>query len=356
MRLVLTLLVKDEADIVDTHLAFHLNAGVDLVIATDHRSSDGTTEILERYARDGYLHLIREQREDFAESLFYTRMARMAATEFGADWVINSAADEFWWPRGADLKAVLSAIPNRYGVVHAFIRNFVPRPDDGGFFLDRMTVRVTPQAPINDPASPWRPFSKAIHRGDPNVNVSPGSHVVDTQRIPMRGWYPIEALHFGIRTAAQCARKAVVMDRAFASPGSRPSTGYHASAYRAVESDSIERYYATLALPDEDVARGLAEGSLAIDTRLRDAVRSLRDVTGALVIQPSGGLLEFPPLNVVDDAAYAVEIAALGDADVVRLTRRMDELERRVARAEQSPVARMQRIGGRIIRRLRLRN
>ena len=51
MKLVMTLLVRNEADIVDAQIAFHLNAGVDFVIATDNRSNDGTTEILERYER-----------------------------------------------------------------------------------------------------------------------------------------------------------------------------------------------------------------------------------------------------------------------------------------------------------------
>ena len=42
MKIVMTLLARDERDIVEQHLAFHLAAGVDLVIVTDHASSDGT--------------------------------------------------------------------------------------------------------------------------------------------------------------------------------------------------------------------------------------------------------------------------------------------------------------------------
>ena len=46
----MTLPVRDEADIVDCNLAYHLARGVDAVIVTDHRSQDGTRERLEAWA------------------------------------------------------------------------------------------------------------------------------------------------------------------------------------------------------------------------------------------------------------------------------------------------------------------
>jgi len=67
MRLVMTLLARDEADIVDAQIAFHLHAGVDFVVATDNRSSDGTTEILERYERAGRLRLLQEPGDDMRQ-------------------------------------------------------------------------------------------------------------------------------------------------------------------------------------------------------------------------------------------------------------------------------------------------
>jgi len=88
MKLVQTLVVRDEADIVGEQIAYHLNAGVDFVIATDHESEDGTTQILERYVREGRLRLIRVQGE-MRDGPWRTHMARLAAIEHGADWVIK---------------------------------------------------------------------------------------------------------------------------------------------------------------------------------------------------------------------------------------------------------------------------
>ena len=131
MKIVMTIAVRNEADIIEENLRYHLGAGVDFIIATDHRSEDGTTEILERYERDGLLHLTRETGEAFLQTEWVTRMARLAATSFGADWVINADTDEFWWPHSGTLREVFAAVPPGYGAVRGIWRHFALRPDYG---------------------------------------------------------------------------------------------------------------------------------------------------------------------------------------------------------------------------------
>ena len=326
MTLVMTLLARDEIDVVDSWLAFHLNAGVDMVIATDNRSQDGTTEVLEGYARSGQVHLIREPGEDLRQNEWVTRMARLAATDFGADWVINSDADEFWWPRGASLSEVLAAVPPRYGTVGAFLRVFCPRPGEERF-AERMTVRFSALAPINDPASLYKPIRKIIHRGHPEISVTRGNHaLVDSPFNPLRGWYPIECFHFPLRSVAQCAHKAEMQGSAFEKHIARPPTAYHADMYAALRRGRRSEYYEALVVSDDELERGVAQGRLVVDPRLRDALRRLAE---------SPGPLDFPLPTLVDDAEYAVEAAVLGEADVVRLQRRLDELEHRLQTVEQ---------------------
>jgi len=337
MKLVLTLLARDEADVVESWLAFHLNAGADFVIATDNRSEDGTTEILERYAREGHVHLIHEPGEDLRQDEWVTRMARLAATDFGADWVINSDADEFWWPRGASLSEMLEAVPERYGTVSGFLRTFVPRPGEEPF-AERMTVRFSALAPINDPASLYKPIRKVLHRAHPEIRLTRGNHaVVDSPFAPLRGWFPIEVFHFPIRSFEQFEHKTALQRNAFENYVDRPPTGYHARMFDAMKDGRMAEHYASLLVSDHELARGREEGRLVVDTRLRDALRSLRAGPGEAEYPLPGDAppLTFATPTLVEDADYAVEAAVLGEADVVRLQRRLDTLERRLATIEQ---------------------
>jgi glycosyltransferase involved in cell wall biosynthesis len=320
MKIVMTLLVRNEEDILDAHLSFHRAAGVDLVLAIDNGSTDTTTEILESYARDGYVELTRDDGQ-LDQAKWVTGLARRAATEFGADWVINSDADEFYWPRGGTLKEVLSAVPAPYGGVRGMLRNFAPRPHGDDFFAERMTVRVC--NPGVEDNSPYSPRFKAMHRGDPNVEVFWGSNRAISRGLdPLSGWYPIDVLHFPIRSLEQCRDKFL---RWYAIAPSR----FRTAAYDADQRGAMREFYESYVVDDEALDKGLADGTLAIDTRLRDALRSLH-------AEPSR------PLTFSDgavDAAYLTELAILEDGDPHAHVQRMTEdLEARLATMEQSKV------------------
>jgi hypothetical protein len=314
MKLVMTLVVRDEADVVDSQISYHLNAGVDFVIATDHDSQDGTTEILESYERKGLLRLFRESGE-MRESVWRSQMARLAATEHGADWVINTDADEFWMPRRDTLKDALAAVPDEFGVVWAITRHFLPRPGNMGSFAERMTVRLSAAAPLNDPTSAYRPHAKAAHRADPEIVVLFGSHDVVTNLVALRGWYPVDVLHFPFRTREQYERKGV--RRAH---GDKP-LGQYVKAFEASERGRVEDFFGLLTVDDETLAAGCRTGSLAVDTRLSDALRKRA---------------EGPRLagSTEEETRAAAEGVALTEANIVRTSRRLDVLAARIRSVE----------------------
>jgi Glycosyl transferase family 2 len=335
MRLVMTLLVRDEADVVDAQIAHHLDAGVDFVVATDNRSSDGTTEILERYASEGRLHLIREPGDDLRQTEWVTRMARLAATDFAADWVINTDADEFWWPEGESLRDVLAAVPSQFGVVRAAWRNFVPRPEGDAFFAERMTVRHC--APSFHP-HPLSTHSKSAHRGAPDVRVGRGNHEAFGRTLsPIRGWYPVEILHFPVRSLEHCRRKYVTQFVALGRNAEKGIPGHMAEAYLAYRAGDLDGFYEPLVVDDPALEHGLVAGTYEIDTRLRDRLRALGFGEAA-----AGTWSGFGRRTVEESAAFACEYSALQEADLgLALGSRADAVESRIEALERRPLWRM---------------
>jgi hypothetical protein len=335
VKVVMTLLARDEADVVDAQLAYHLHAGVDHVIATDNASTDGTTEILERYERAGVLQLIQEPANDMRQDEWVTRMARIAATEHGADWVIHADADEFWWPRGGSLKDVLATVPERYGVVRGCWRHFLPRPDDGRFFAERMTVRLATPAHPGDKETIFHAHQKVAHRGHPDVEVEAGNHGAEGPGLePLRAWHPLEVLHFSFRSAAQIERKA--------RGGWLRNADYEPTLHQllldeAYRSGRVRAFYDSFAIDDEAFARGLDDGRIAVDTRLRDALRGLRAADGSFALPGKGPALAFPRPSAADEAAYAAEASVLVEIDgIVRAERRVHALEGRLDAVQRS--------------------
>lgn len=284
----MTTVVADGVETLDSHIAFHLNAGVDLVLVATLGSQDDVATILEPYARNGRLRILHAR--DGGESLM-TDLARAAVTEHAADWVIPSLPTEFWWPRGESLKDVLDVVPQRYSVVQALVRSFA---GGGGeeFFADRMTLRTSllADARAHD-ESPQRQL-RPVYRAEQDLVIHPDDWTLGGRRVPLRAWYPIEVFHF------------------------------------PMPASSIE---------EARLGERVANGELVVDTRLRDALRELRDERSGGFGPPTAGeprKIAFRVPTIVDDASYAVECAAVGEVDLVRLDRHIRELELRIAALE----------------------
>lgn len=108
-RVVMALLVKNEADIIEDNIRVHAALGVDAFVVMDHLSRDGTRDILESLTKEFELHIIDQRDEIYQQSAWMTQLVAYAREHLAADWVICNDADEFWLPQnGHNLKDVLS--------------------------------------------------------------------------------------------------------------------------------------------------------------------------------------------------------------------------------------------------------
>jgi hypothetical protein len=268
VKLVMTLLLRDEEDIVRENLDFHLAQGVDRVIVTDNGSEDATVEILREYEAEGAVRLLLEPADDYSQGRWVTRMARLAADE-GADWVINNDADEFWWPRSGTLASTFQEVGGEIGIVVAHRTNFVPRPEDGRPFWERMTVRERESLnPLGKPLPP-----KVAHRSHPEITVVQGNHRVEGVELGARvDDGSIDILHYPMRTYAQFENKIVKGGRAYARNRELPHrTGRTwRRLYELWEQGDLRDHY------DKQLVTDPWRGDLLEDTRLRDYLRELR--------------------------------------------------------------------------------
>lgn len=317
----MTLVVRDEDDVLEANLDYHLGQGVDFVIVTDHGSSDATPEILRRYEAKGVLHVIREEGVEHHQARRVTRMARLAADRFGADWVFHNDADEFWWPQVGSLRDVLEAIPPAYGQLRVPRRNFLPVPPGPEPFYERMSVREDESR--NGLGEPLE--GKIAHRAVADATVAPGCHSVSGAGLePALDVEVVEIMHFPIRSFAQFERKVVTIGLGYESlPDRSPDVGRDQLELLARHrAGRLREHFDAALLDDAQIEAGLRSGALVRDRRL---ARFLAEADGRdpALERPDG-----PP------ARRFVTRAVGTAAELVTESRRRAELEYRNAELE----------------------
>lgn len=271
----MTLLVRDEEDIIVAHLEHHLNAGVDYVYITDNLSMDRTRELIAPFEEAGRVSVIEERSDDYSQAAWVTRMARMAYAD-GADWVINSDADEFWWPmQHSNLRSFFESLEPDVGTVVAERTDFPPvEPQTHDPFWERMIYRKI--ISLNTQGMPLPP--KVAHRASPVIEVGQGNHFVSGLDEKLRARDGgLEILHFPIRSESQFTRKIVNGGAAYERntelpPGNGSTWRQLYAEYRTEGLAGRYRNEAIFASRADDL---MSDGSIVRDVRLRDRMRGL---------------------------------------------------------------------------------
>lgn len=280
MKMIVTMMVRDEIDIVAAMIEHHLAQGADLIIATDNGSVDGTSELLQRYADLGVLELHHDPVYRKQQHALVTGMARRAYSEHGADWVVNADADEFWVPvdKRLTLRSALEAISPSIRAFPVPVTNLVGPPAIRGSGIDRLVWRdIRTDAQLQAIGIYAQPTSDAVHRGDPDVVVAQGNHYVSLDSGEPDPGLALEVLHVPWRSWLQFERKVVNTGRSYeANPDLRPSKNHHGMAdYRRHLAGRL--WYAFLLRQplEKDLTSGALTGAFVHDAWLRDYLHGL---------------------------------------------------------------------------------
>jgi hypothetical protein len=273
MRLVLTLLVRDEADIVEANILFHLRQGVDFIVAMDNLSTDKTPQILHKYQNAGVLHYLEQRADVYDQSRWVTDMSEIARTQHGADWVICCDADEFWWPHTGTLKTTLEEVPSHFIAAQAARSNFLAVPGNEPFY-DRMIYRE--RVSFNNLGKPLP--GKVAHRAIAGIVVEQGNHSV--RSIPSGAVAALDAtiLHFPVRSLEQIENKIAKGGAAYERNTQLPESigGTWRALYKELNgAGHLRQYFQSCCVNRGQLSEELESGTIVVDRRLSEYMRSV---------------------------------------------------------------------------------
>jgi glycosyltransferase involved in cell wall biosynthesis len=376
--IVMTVMVRDEVDVMAAMIEHHLNQGVDLIIATDNGSVDGTREVLAAYAETGRVEVHDYLAHDKNQSGVVSNMATRAAKAHKATWVINADADEFFLPKdpALTLRDALRRIPTGIGAFSAPVVNMTGDPARDGGFIDRLTLRDERDEAslMSTVALHAHPTADVIHVGRAGVTVQQGNHGVD---IPMMGEpddaFAIEVLHYPWRTYRQYSTKILNTGRSYdANPAVNPSPRHHGMRdYRFFNAGVLEPLYLVRH------PRSAGDAGFVRDERVLQSLTGLLDRNEAVRPELLGRIVGTAWTGYGDEERDAAEeiartVIPLEIEHIAASTAWRDMYRREAARARHAteaarraeeeldrlqslPQLRARRLAGRVIRGVRRR-
>ncbi|WP_420364969.1 glycosyltransferase family 2 protein [Curtobacterium sp. L3-7] len=327
MILAVTLMVRDEADVIPAWLDYHVAQGFDVFVITDNGSVDGTTELLTAFAErdDVTVDLRHDPVHRKQQGTVVTGMARDAATVHHADWVVNADADEFIVPvdRSLTVRQVFERLDPAIGAFTVPVVNLTGRLAKSGGGIERLhwrDERSVDELRAAGLVAP--PTTNAIHVGSPDVTVVQGNHQVSVANgAPVPDALRLEVLHLPWRSWKQYEHRVDVSGKAYeANPDLTPSPRHHGMRdYRRLHEGVLQSTFALRFVTDEAAVDG----------------PFTRDDGVAEVLRRAGSPAVDAGSDPLVPAAEFLRLQTLGRA-ITERDLRIEELEDRVRAGEET--------------------
>lgn len=262
----MTMLVRNEDDILRENLEYHLHSGVDQFIITDHHSEDTTIKILQEYQNKGILTFRVEMSPEHHQAKWVSEMAIRAFKDYKADWVINNDADEFWVAPDNDLKKYFWTVNKDVWKLHVNRLDFFYRPFKHGKWFETMLIRE-----IN------RRWTKACHRAADDIEVEVGNHNVFSKSFKSGNFKEEKAegylkiFHFPIRNEKRYKNKMIQgYDSISRTPSITSEQFWHwKRAIQYIQQNKFEEYIKSYSVTPAQINEGIKNGLLKFDDTLQ---------------------------------------------------------------------------------------
>ena len=200
--------IKNEEDIIETFIRYHLNF-IDEMIIFEDNSSDDTYEILSKLKKENLpIHVFRNTKEHSEQQDVINIAFNKAINDYDADLVVTLDTDEFLvCSTGGNPREILESLDNEDKYYKVYWRTYLPNLDSDKFSLDDLKI-------IRDPNIDLGVLKAIIPRKmceKYDFIISKGNHYLQCkERIPFEIPKNLRIAHIPIRSKEQCISKETI--------------------------------------------------------------------------------------------------------------------------------------------------
>lgn len=289
-KIIVAVHVLDNADVLRDYLEWYRHLGVDLVVANDFGSRDGSQDILEDFAKQGFVRWSYQSNKNAKDSNPSDRLTEVAREKYGAKWVILCDTDEFLTVRGTDLRRALERAQREdVSVVNIDCLNMTGVPLGPGqgalghltLRIDR-TVRETGEQQISGMLTVPYIFlkhpAKTIVRAREFVSYAAGAHAAEAAAGRSADCPELKFLHYPIRSYEALKTKVAHTIAWFAANPHLEATpwwGWHWRRWiRLNEAGLLQRDYADQFVTPARAEELVRDGTCSIDDTVANWIKA----------------------------------------------------------------------------------